>query len=521
MGVVTVQVLGDNCYAKNGKQVNCLSVLRFKNVPPFVEFKVDETTGNILTVAIKLPSVVFDEDNSVSAIGWQLIMPWLKKVLGTESRTFLQSLTLSYPTKEFLLRGGIKNKQKTADLEKHLKYLVSIQCEYERHVGITGKPTTILRAEVDESFFKRNGRVYCCVCTLNMRESSLDGFLYKDHVLPLLHHLKESLDEKFLPGVKLLINAFQVTRDHVLYYQHNKVWDNAVCAQHEYKYNDPKSLLATGVNLCWVVAKKAWADFGIRHKNQTNVRKFFQCLAKYKVWGKAEFNELAYSPAWFKNVQTVKNTFSIDAFRLVVISVFEPSLVKLIFREAGNGYVHVYRDISDRLTIPGVDSVDLNSIETYLAHQPTRTIVAWPAHFFTLTELADLEKYGSPENPVILAGTPYVIGTHATQGQGFTSLVDQGHPVTFYGPNTPVSRQIEGQYPPKPIPVTFLSTPRHTQHTCPTYVDENNGQRYYHHSLLFTLLSKLSHSPLLLSSLTIVPGALHFSNDAELALCGD
>ena len=95
MGVITVQVLGGNCHLKNGKRVNYPSVLRLKNVSPLVEFKVDEANGNILTAAVKLQSVVFEEDNSVCAIGWHIIMRWLRKLVGNEGGKFLQKLTLS------------------------------------------------------------------------------------------------------------------------------------------------------------------------------------------------------------------------------------------------------------------------------------------------------------------------------------------------------------------------------------------------------------------------------------------
>jgi len=523
MGVITVQVLGGNCHLKNGKKVNCLSVLRLQNVSPLVEFKVDEANGKVLTAAVKLQSVVFEEDNSVRAIGWHVIMQWLRKLVGNESSKFLQKLTLSYPMKEFLVHGGIKNKKKKTDLEKHLKSLVSIQCEHSRHAGMSGKPTTILRAEVDERFFERNGQVYCQVCTLNMRETSLDGFLYKDHVLPLLLHLEKSMEEKYLPCVALLKDAFYTTRDQVLFYQHNSVWDSAIFPQLDYKYNDPQSLLLTGVQLFRVVANRTWADFGIHHKNQKNVRQFFQCLAKYRVYGLAEFQALPFLPPCFKSLETKKSELSMTAFRLVVISVFEPSLVMSIFREAGNGYAHVYKNSIDKLMVPGVDSVSIHDVASYKATHPLRTLVAWPAHFFSFLELTILETYGSLACPVILAGTPYVVGNEVMQGQCFTSMVDQGHPVTFYNPTTPValtlSRQIEGgTYPLQPIPITYLSSPRHTQLKCPTYME--NEQEYYHHSLLFTLLSKLSHSPQMLSSLTLVPGPLHFSSDAELALCG-
>ena len=514
--VISVNVLGGHVYLKNGKKVDCNLFSRYKHIPPFAEFKVDDI---VLSATVNFSGIIFDTENKVCAISWRLVLSWLKKLIGADSSVFLQLLTLSYPKKEFLVTR-IQRGKDAPDFEMFLKTVNSIQCDYSRHTGLSGKPSTILLREVDMDYFKKYGKAVCRNCTLHMRESSLDGFLYKDHVLPLIQHMKDRIDEKYQQSILLLLDAFDTVHDQLLFYKHNEIW-NSIETNPIYKLNDPKSLLEPGLNLTTILAKRTWTDFGIYHKKTKYIRELFQQLAIYRVWGISSFQHLNYAPISLKELKTIQPNFNLLLFGFVIVSVFEPELVKSIFSEVNSnatGYVHVFRDLSDKLIVPGVDSIHFSDLSSYREKNTTQTIVAWPAHFFTLPELKVLESFGSVSNPVILAGTPYVIGTHSTQIQGFTAMIEQGATFTFYGSNTLLSRQLEGTYPPNPIPINLLSKPRHTTLACPIYT--KNNENFYHYTLLITLFSKLAYKPSFFSALTLVPGPLNISTEVEFALCG-
>ena len=506
-------VLGDNVYAKKQKFTALPLFAKLLPVPPFVCFTFATATA-VLGAEVRLENTQFNADHEVEAIPWKLILKWIELMVPRQSAFFLQQLTLAYPKTELTPQGPTRKRKQ--------EELIPV-CTYRRHQAVTGRPTTITSQNIDTAFYTKHGVVMCLTCTDHMEKNSLDGFLHKKHALSLLQHMKTALAPKFARVVEVLIEAFACTRGNLMFYEHVRpiFWEElspaeVKQAQAQFIYGAASTLLAPGLQLTKILAKKKTRDFGLAGTKQNEIRLFFQMLALYRVFGK----EVVLPQIALKKLTPLKVDVDAECVRLVVVSVLDPSLVANTFRETAwtaAAYAHVYVHPSEKLAIPGVASVQLQNAAAFKLEHSQTTLVLWPAHCCTVKELNTVAAFGTKTVPVILAGTPHVVSPRA-ETYGFTALFDTARPFTFYGPETGLSKLLEGVNPPLPIPVSVLSTPKHTYLSCPVYSEE--GKMYYHRSLFLTLLSNFPYKDRISSLVTVVPGPLSVANDAELALCG-
>lgn len=537
MGLSSILCIGPEVYrrsrTKKFELYSSLSVSFFIDIglpapPPFIEFTFDDERQTIVGAKIGpfVGNVKFDKDGKIVAIPWATVVHWSNLASGKNSSKFLQNLTVAgTKSKTDLCRREPKKRKR--DCISYENFIIEQQtatCEHDRHRSLTSTSELVLSTCIDKAYYTEScGGIVCTRCVLNIQAWSGDGYLYASHARPLLNHLKNSGKNLFPVTVEALLLAFETTKDHFMFYTYNRFnLDLKPWTISDFKFGNLTSLLAS-IQMQHVLKYGNPSDFGLSKKG---LKEAAAIVSKYKITGTytiadlqkihgitdaqiTEFTSHAIVQQPFQEVSNPK-------LFLVVISVLDPSLVRLIFSEskyAAKLFVHVYRRKEDILNIPGVESVDIKHLAPYLLENLQATIVAWPVNFFTKKEITYL---CSLSQQVILAGIPYVVPEHALYGQGFLELLDQGHPYTFYGPGTDLSKSLgEGQFPAPEIPITVLSKPKHTTVLCPTY--KKNEKLYFQRHLLFTLLFKYPYN--IDKSLTVEPGSLIISTDAELAFC--
>jgi hypothetical protein len=502
-----VTYLGDNAFRKDGTVVKSAEQM---GIPPFIEVTLDSHEVNVVAARAyaQISQLEFDSQHRVAAIPWKSVLAWLNLMIPGQAAFFLQKLTIAYAPEELIKRE--RKRKATTDI-----FNVTSICSNDRHRSICSSSPIILSTTIDLEYYRKWQKIICQQCAINIKEQSLDGKLHIKHARPLLNHMQRTGQALYQPVVTMLLKAFETTRHDIMFFSYydfsKRMTKNLNPVRVAYNYADVNSLLAEGLNLCRLDLCRIAdfnADFNMVCKNKAERRKIIQAAAMYKVFGKVMTVD-HYALPFLQGCPRPDGLLA-NKFRIIVVSVFEPMLVCKVFQEVAWGYVHVYEHENQTLNVNGVDNVEIDELHTYIKAYPKKTVVAWPGHEFSLSSLQLLQ---SLEQPVIVAGIPDVIGsTHA-----FTTLLEAGHAYTFFGSSSELSKKYEGIFPSVPIPIHAFLVPAHSSLKCPTY--SIGKELFFHRSLLFTLLANF-YSQFPKSRVTILPGSLATSSEAELALCG-
>lgn len=485
-----------------------------KAPPPFVNLVLDDENK---LVATELQPCVrqfrFDENGAIDAIPWSMIVGWINLATDKKSATFLQMMTVCTKKKELCRRHHKKRKLET--FAEFTAGKTTLQCTHPKHSTLCSTSRTVLLKNIDADLFEHSREVLCRRCATAMQAWSGDGYLHAKQARALLCHMQKNREPYFPALVQMLLDVFTCKQDELMFYKYHDFRAGCIASAPSFRHGQVDCLFSdvVGQQVLRVGVPK---DFGCQTPKE--LRLVLAAVAAYKLWGKTTV------PAGLSSTLTsqlaklllpVNILLPLTKFKLAVLSVFDPLQINKVFADsewAARRFVHVYRSSEAQLCIPGVESVSFEHLDEALQKGPSPTVVAWPAQFFTMAELL---KLANLKQRVILAGVPHVIGPHTTYGQGFTSLLEQGHAYTSYVQDLPLAlMSVEGSYPvPAPIPVSVFSADRCVKLKCPTF--EENDKVYFHRPLLKTLLSKILLSTSL-KSLMVVPGPLVDSTDAEL-----
>lgn len=529
--------LGPNVYARSLHGGNGFVKLKLRAekiwplTPPFVDFIID-SAGSLISAEVSscVTRFEFDSLNRIEAVPWKTIFSWLQICTLNKSTAFLQSITVAVPKKDLCGSMFKKRKRTQFSFEEVSAGKQTLECGYAKHrSGASGSRTTLIK-NIDIDRFEHCGQIVCKSCSGFMAGTGQDGYFHRAQALPLLKHAQSQLDHPFSSVLEMLILLFESTRDTILFFNYFKFYKGAdVSRMKEFTFGTPKALFHACVNLQKVITKNQPTEFGCTTKAE--LKYMASVAANYKIWGRKilsneKFSQLNTSldscmPSILQNEAILQIDNS--KFLIAVLSLIESDTEILnVFCDASlaaEAFVQIYYSAEFKLTIPGVDSILMNDAAAYL-HEPKNknvTVVAWPAQFFSTDEILFLSRL---TQRVILAGTPYVIGSRINFGQSFTTLFERSANSKFYGiqNQTYASKQFEGLHTDcsQPIPSTVLSISRSMQVYCPVY--KLNGKEYFYREIFITLLYHLLKK-IQLKYVTVIPGPLFTPTDAELALC--
>jgi len=486
------------------------------NAPPFVTFTYDANLLDMYSIKVDLTHLKFDENQTVVAIPWTLIFNWINIVVPNRVVEFLQKLTISSLKKD-LCKSIPSRKRKR---KNELTDFTTFQCSHKKHVTLCATSTILTQSQVDKDYFETWTEIVCKKCAANLATWSGDGFFYAEHAKPLLKHLQFQVDEHFSILVNGLLAAFTTTKFELLFFKYFNCknfsqkklnWTKKI---EEFQTRNIQLIFTQNIELQIIDP----IDFGLNVKPAI-LKKLLAHALLYRIFGTFKFNllEKIISTQQIEDLSLLPkfniDNFSSSKFRLVVISVFDLTLVKKIFIETewiSHGFVHAFRSDNEKLSIPGVNTIPFSNLNLYLQENPNHTVVAWPANFYTVNELQYLQKL---KQQIILAGVPHVIGKHATFGQPFLEMLNRGDPFTFYGPGSNLSLSLEGKFGDElqQIPTSILSSSKQFKINCP--ILNFGDKQYYNRFLLFTLLYNFPFNNS--TALTILPGPQIISTDTE------
>ena len=501
------------------------------DAPPFIEFTVDASDGTILATKL-LPctgKLTFDPDGSISSIPWKVVIDWINISTVRNSAAFLQYLTVSVPKKELCAHRPKKRKQERHVFSELVAGKQTLFCSHVKHETYSTKSRTTLIKNIDVDSYENRGEIVCTQCISSLQKWAGDGLFHRSQATPLIKHAQQRTDAMYAEELTMLAAVFQLSRDDLMFYKYNTFLVPRELARRDlFKYGEPTMLFSNGINLQDILQKNEFRMFGCISSKE--FRQVARAVANYKLYGKGYRDlklELRAELAACMNrmgtaLPATCEGLRADKFNLAVLSVFDKDAVRSIFCDSKWGatcFVHVFRSPAYALSVPGVTSIALVELSGHLKRYPKSTIVAWPAQFFSVSELYLLQDLNQS---VILAGTPYVVGDHTTYGQGFTYLIERGHLCTSYGTESGIKRELllllsSNYTSPPPIPVTVLSTRKLTTLRCPTYTE--NSTVYFHRPIFTTLLYNfLKHGSI--HAVSFEAGPLNQPTNVELVCCG-
>lgn len=471
----------------------------FLNAPPFVVFVMDrEGTTPIDAIVLNMIDDCRFDDGRLVAVPWTWVLHWAHFSTGDRGNLFLEKLTLGTNKKE--LRPKARKRKRVAPLED----VVTLSCSSIRHASICATSRILTMAMVDRAFYEETGVILCKRCNHTMRQWSGDGFLNLATVRPVLNHMER--DPEIVHLIDMLLQMCMITVDMVGYYRFGDIRLGRVPLDFRLSldglFHDQRIQLGRLLPL----VSTSWRLFNLHSSVELEIA--VHAALHYRIFGRAAMKSDA--PAYLTIAEYIpNNVFSISDFlplpsniEVIVVSVFSPALVKSIFQDTCRrvvSYTHVYALETDRLDIPGVDSISVSRLESI---NKTATIVVWPANTFTVAEISTIYRL---RQPVILAGTPYLVPDRDLTGLFFTDLVEHlsvDGTVRRIGPDDAVARFID-VYPSKPISTHYFPPDRAFRLYCPVY--EENENIYFDRVLLTGLIANSSYN---FKNVSILPGEL-------------
>ena len=485
---------------KNVRPCPIAAAAIFADAPPFVVFHLDQTgkfaiDANVLSMVDQCRF----ESGRLTKVPWSWILQWAHISTPDKGQLFLERLTLG--TNKSILRPIARKRKNVPSMDE----LVSFTCSEKRHVANCATSTVLTRKMVDRDFYESTGVILCLRCNRTRHEWSGDGYLNLARIRPILNHMDR--DPEIAHLVEMLLILSNLTMDTIGFFRFGNILRKQVPADFKLSlrglFHDPDIQLGRILP----TLATSWQLFGL--KSGTELDLFLHAALHFRIFGNVE--PLVVHPILQSFQLPAQMNWAIREFanlpvhiELIAVSVFVPDLVKTIFRDPLRhvvSYVHVYALDTDRLEIPGIESVCVRDLASIA---PSATIVVWPAHTFTAEELGQVCHL---QQAVILAGTPYLVPDRELHGLFFTEMVDRfcGN-VRFkvLASTEPVAKLFD-TYPCLPIPVNhpLFYTDRICRLYCPSYTE--NGEVYFDRILLTGLLANSNYN---IKNVSFLPGEL-------------
>lgn len=463
------------------------------NTPPFVAVTVNADNHVISTHILPLiESFRYDEAGQITGIPWKIVLKWAALTTLDGGVMFLEHLTVN-TLKTQLCKGILGRARKRVKTELSFSEFCSSQasckCTGRNHNAVCGTSPIILSKDIDEATYSKTHKIVCKRCVRNAFAWSSDGFFNREHADALLNVLPNP--EQYSDVVKALRIVFQSTKDTITFYRcmdPSKFKSPADVASRLFNFKfSLETLLEDWISVYSLLnAKNALAV--CMKVSPAEALLAIDAVLCYQLFGSVELLGKC-SPFKLKLAAILPTrTYKINTSRieLVVVPVLDPSCAALIFKSTTRRvkhYTHTYNNVKDQLYIPGVPSIAFDQLSQHLDLQLDTTVVVWPAHTFTGTQLEALLEITT--NNFILSGVSYVVAETPTYGQVFTRLLEEGVPFTSVVP--PALRILhEDTYPLAPIAPSIFPVAKMINLLCPVF--KNNTQDFYYRFTLSTLL---------------------------------
>lgn len=467
----------------------------FENAPPFVIFTVDDLQPIDATVLNMIDDCRFVNKKLV-AVPWKWILHWAHCSTMDMGKVFLTKLTLGTDKKQ--LRPKTRKQKRVQPFEELSVY----SCTSLRHESICASSRILTVDKVDRVFYDETGVIVCLRCNKTMREWSGDGYLNLVTVKPILNHMER--EPSIVHLIDMILDLSTVTLDRVGFLRFGDISLKHFPADFQVSirglFYDPAIVLGRLI----LQMSTCWRFFELESTIELEI--LVHAALHFRIFGRVELISV-HALSQHLPIETFIPPFeNLKNVEIVVVSVCSPQLIVSLFRDTQRrvvSYVHVYFYEKHRLDVPGVESISFSCLQNI---NNSATIVVWPANTFTVSELSLVIQ--RPQ-PVILAGTPFLVPNRDLYGLFFTDLVEyysmNEKPFTYLGPPDPIAKYLD-TYPVRPIPIyhPLFCTDRAIRLYCPTY--EINGIVYFDRVLLTGLLANLHYSSL--KNVSILPGEL-------------